>query len=143
MELSPRQRSARLIAAVAVVVTLAAGTAWGDDKHFPFGPFRMFSVRNDPNGTIKVIRIRGTSVDGRVLEIPPAAVGLRLAEIEGQLSRFVEASRLAGLLVEGYRTTGGHPPLRELRITRVVHQLKEGRRVSSIEKTLGVWRRGD
>lgn len=144
MELSRRQRAARLAIALGVLLALAAGSFWGDDEHFPFGPFRMYSVRNDPNATILVTSVRGTSIDGEELRIPFSDLGIRRAELDGQLTRFfADDSRLAGVLVESYENMGSRPPLAELRIIRTIHQLEAGRAVSSSERMLGVWRRGD
>ena len=142
MELSPRQRTARMVIALGVLLALVAGTFWGDDEHFPFGPFRMYSVRNDPNGTISATKVNGTSVDGRELRIRLEAFGLRRAELDGQLWRFANDSRLAGILAETYEEMGGRPALSELWIYRVYYQLEEGRIVDSFERTLGAWRNG-
>jgi hypothetical protein len=142
MELSARQRAARMTAALAVLLALIAGTLWGNDEHFPFGPFRMYSTRNDPNGTISVTKVRATSTDGRELRIPLADFGLRRAELDGQIWRFADDSRLAGILVEAYENMGSRPPLMELEITRTYFQLRNGRPVSSFERTLGSWRKG-
>jgi hypothetical protein len=127
--------------AVAVLLALAIGTFWGDDEHFPFGPFRMYSIRNDPNGTINLTSVLGTSIDGRELRIPLGSFGLRRAELDGQVWRFADGSRLAGRLVEAYENQGSRPPLRELVITRTFFQLRNGRPVSSFERTLGSWRK--
>ena len=143
MELSPRQKTARLAVALAVLAALALGTAWGDDDNFPFGPFRMYSVRNDPNGTVKETRIRGTSIDGRELRIPFRAFGLRRPEVDRQLWWFADDDRLAEIMVQSYENSGSRPALSELRIIREVHQLRGGRPVGSFEMTLGVWRAGD
>ena len=143
MDLSPRQKTARVAVALGVLIALAFGTAWGDDDNFPFGPFRMYSVRNDPNGTVKETRIRGISSDGRELRIPFRAFGLRRPEVDRQLWWFADDDWLAGILVQAYENRGGRPPLRELKIVREVHQLENGRPAGSLETTLGVWRIGD
>ena len=104
----------------------------------------MYSVRNDPNATILVTSVRGTSIDGEELRIPFSDLGIRRAELDGQLTRFfADDSRLAGVLVESYDNMGSQPPLAGLRIIRTIHQLEAGRAVSSSERMLGVWRRGD
>ncbi len=43
-ELLPGGRAVRTVATLAVAVLLTAGTVWGNDDEFPFGPFRMFST---------------------------------------------------------------------------------------------------
>jgi len=141
MELTSRQRTARVATALGVLVALATGTFWGDDEHFPFGPFRMYSVRNDPNGRISVTKVDGTSAEGRRVRVPLDNFGLRRAELDGQLWRFSDDSRLAGILAETYEKMGSRPPLTELWIYRVYYQLEEGRPVASFTRTLGAWRK--
>ena len=42
---------------IVVLGLLLAGTVWGDDDAFPFGPFRMYSTRNDPNAPVISTRV--------------------------------------------------------------------------------------
>jgi hypothetical protein len=136
-------RIARLTAAAIVMAALLAGTAWGDDEHFPFGPFRMYSTRNDPNGTISVVKLRGTTMQGEEISLHASTFGLRHAEVDGLLLRFVDDSRLAAHLVEAYDNLDRSPRLKELKILRGFHQLDEGRPVGYFEKTFGVWSRSE
>jgi hypothetical protein len=134
------RRGARLTATAVVMAALLAGTAWGDDEHFPFGPFRMYSMRNDPNGTVSDVRLRGTTPRGEVISLHPSTFGLRSAEVDGLLDR-VEDSRLAAHLAEAYRDLDRRPRLDELRIFRRFYQLHDSRPVRYFEKTSGVWSR--
>ena len=62
--LSPLGRRLRGGATAAVLVLTLLGTAYGDDDHFPVGPFRMFSTKTSRDGAVKVSLIRGVTVDG-------------------------------------------------------------------------------
>src|SRR5215207_7347050 len=89
------------VAATAIgLVLIIAGTAWGQDDHFPFGPFRMYSTSNSPDGPVTVLRIDSyTESDGwRRASLTPASVGMNPAEVEGQLPRFVGRPELLGKL---------------------------------------------
>jgi hypothetical protein len=132
-----------LTAAAIIMAALLAGTAWGDDEHFPFGPFRMYSTRNEPNGTISVVKLRGTTLKGEEISLRPSTFGLRHAEVDGLLLRFVDDSRLAAHLVEAYDNLDRSPRLKELKILRGFYQLDEGRPVGYFEKAFGVWSRSD
>jgi hypothetical protein len=137
------RRAARLTGVAIVMAALLAGTAWGDDEHFPFGPFRMYSTRNDPNGTISVVKLRGTTLQGEEITLRASTFGLRHAEVDGLLLRFIDDSKLAAHLVEAYENLDRSPRLKGLKIMRGFYQLKEGRPVSYFEKTFGVWSRPD
>ena len=47
--ISARGRAVRLAATLIAGVLLLAGTVWGSDDHFPFGPFLMYAGVNPPN----------------------------------------------------------------------------------------------
>ena len=70
-----------MLAAVTAVLLLA-GTFWGQDDDFPFGPFRMYSTAPDPTPWRNPGR--GGHVSGRVVRFTERNGGIRRAEIEGQ-----------------------------------------------------------
>jgi hypothetical protein len=128
-------------AAAAVLLLLAAGTVWGDDEHFPFGPFRMYSTRNDPNGTVNVVKIRARTVTGEIVSLRPRTLGLRPAEVNGQITRHVDDSVLAAKLARAYRAFDREPPLAKLWLLHGFHQLRDGRAVDYWEEVRGTWSR--
>ena len=133
-------RRVRSIATFAVAVALLAGTIWGEDDHFPFGPFRMYSTTTTREVT--VIRFRGIAEDGTRLELRSQSFGLRPAEMQGQIARFSDVDALVAHLVEAYDNLSPEGPrLRELRLVFGRHRLSGGRPVAYAEETLGVWRR--
>ncbi len=80
----------RLVVTVVVFGLLLAGTVAGTDDDFPFGPFSMYAWRHDPDTGVASDTVQAVLEDGRVVDVSFGDVGLRRAEIEGQLHRFVE-----------------------------------------------------
>lgn len=141
--LTHRTRIVRLLATLLVLVALLAGTAWGDDDHFPFGPFRMYSTTNDLNGTVNAIRFRAVNEDGERIEPRSQDFGMRPAEINGQVARFRRDPSLLRHLAQAYlRVHRDRSPLVEIELWYGLHQLREGRPVSYSEEEVAVWRRG-
>lgn len=135
-------RNARLGATALVVILLLAGTFKGDDDHFPFGPFRMYSTTNDLNGTVNAIRFRATNEAGEALEPRSQDFGLRPAEINGQVARIRRDPSLLGELAIVYeRIHPGSPPLVELELRYGLHQLSNGRPIAYSEEEVATWAR--
>ncbi|MFD0785078.1 hypothetical protein ACFQZ8_14325, partial [Micromonospora azadirachtae] len=87
--LTRRGRAARVGATALGLTVLLAGTLWGADDHFPFGPFRMYATSNPPNAPAPDTRVEGVDRTGAVVGLGEDATGIRRAEIEGQQSRYV------------------------------------------------------
>ena len=98
--LSPTGRRVRLAATAVVLALLLGGTLWGNDSEFPFGPFRMYSTRADPDRPVVSTGVVGVTADGDEVRLSGGAVGPRRAEFEGQLPRMQEEPELLGLLAE-------------------------------------------
>jgi class 3 adenylate cyclase len=137
--LTRSQRTVRMGATAAVLLLLAAGTMWGDDEHFPFGPFRMYSTRNDPNGTVNVVKIRARTATGEVVSLSTRTFGLRPAEVNGQITRHADDSVLAAELARAYESFEREPPLEKLWLLHGFHQLRNSRPVDYWEEVLGTW----
>jgi hypothetical protein len=75
------------VAAVALAATLA-GTFWGADDDFPVGPFRMYATSARATGTVRTAQLYGVTAAGTEILLQAGDVGLRRAELEGQLPRF-------------------------------------------------------
>jgi hypothetical protein len=120
VSLTPAGRIARLAAVVAVLAVVLAGTAWGDDHAFPFGPFRMYSTRADPNAAVISTRVVGLTAAGEEVRLSGGQVGLRRAEFEGQLPRIEAHPELLGLLADSYAQR--HPNAAELVEVQVVQR---------------------
>nr|WP_221204037.1 hypothetical protein [Modestobacter versicolor] len=120
VRLSPAARLVRLVAAAAVLVVVLAGTVWGDDDAFPFGPFRMYSTRADPDQPVISTRVVGLTAAGEEVRLSGGQVGLRRAEFEGQLPRIEADPELLGLLAESYAEA--NPDAEELVEVQVVQR---------------------
>ena len=120
VRLSPVARIARLVAAAAVLAMVLAGTVWADDDAFPFGPFRMYSGRADPNATVVSTRVVGVTAAGEEIRLSGGQVGLRRAEFEGQLPRIEAHPELLGLLADSYAEK--HPNAEDLVEVQVVQR---------------------
>ena len=137
-----RGRNVRLVATVVVVALLLLGTFKGDDDHFPFGPFRMYSTTNELNGTVNAIRFEARDEAGRVLQPRSQDFGLRPAEINGQVARIRRDPSLLGELASVYeRIHPDRPPLVELELRYGLHQLSGGRPIAYSEEEVATWAR--
>jgi hypothetical protein len=128
LPLTPTARGRRMAAVFVVLALLLTGSVWGDDDAFPFGPFRMYSTRNDPDAAVISTRAVGMTPAGDEVKLSGGQVGLRRAEFEGQVRRIAEHPELLGLLADAFAET--HPDAPELVSVRVVQrrlELSDGR----------------
>jgi hypothetical protein len=129
VRLTAAGRRSRLAAVAVVLALLAAGSIWGNDDEFPFGPFRMYSTRADPNAPVISTRVVGLTEAGEEVRLSGGQVGLRRAEFEGQLARIVDHPELLGLLAESFAEA--HPSAPDLTAVQVVQrrfELADGER---------------
>ena len=137
VRLTRASRWLRLAVTALVFALVMAGTVWGDDSDFPFGPFRMYSTRADPNAPVVSTRVVGLTASGEEVRLSGGAVGLRRAEFEGQLPRLVEEPELLGLLAGSYADR--HPdaePLVAVRVVQRRHALDDGRRTGAVTESV-------
>ncbi len=132
VELGRGGRVARLAATAVVLVLLLAGSVWGDDSEFPFGPFRMYSTRADPNTPVVSTRVVGVTAAGEEVRLSGGEVGLRRAEFEGQLPRLVDDPALLGLVAQSYeeRHPSG-PDLVRVEVVQRRFELVDGQQTGS------------
>ena len=121
-------RRTRVTVTVAVAALTLAGTLVGQDDEFPFGPFRMYSTRDDPNGTVVSTRVEARDAAGRLRTVDERSTGLRRAEVEGQVRRFVADPELLGALSRAHdRLRPEEPPFAEVRVVERVYELRNSR----------------
>lgn len=134
------QRRTRALATVLVAIALLAGTFWGDDDNFPFGPFRMYSTTSDPNGEITVPFFRAVDVLGRSLELRSRDFGLRPAEVNGQIYSVRDDPTYLEHFATAYeRLHPSEPRLVELTLWQGIHVLQDSRPVAYEERQLASW----
>ena len=136
-------RRARVAATVVLAALTLAGTLVGQDDDFPFGPFRMYSTRDDPDGTVISTRVEAVDAGGRVRVVDERSTGLRRAEVEGQAGRFREDPALLGALARAHgRLRPQEPPLVEVRVVERVYELRDSRPTGvESERVVATWRR--
>jgi hypothetical protein len=136
-------RVRRMVATIVVLGSLVAGTFWGQDDHFPVGPFRMYSVRNELDGRIKGARLSIEDATGEVRELPinPGTFGLRRAEIEGQVDRFEADPELLRHVATAYeRFNPGAPDVVGVELFFEITQLRGGRPLGVVAReTVATW----
>ena len=116
----------RLLVTVVAAGLLIAGSLWGEDDHFPFGPFKMYASAVDPDAPAEDTRVEGVDGTGAVVLITPENTGIRRAEFEGQLGRFREDPALLSTVADAYASRNPTaPPLQEVRIVVRWHEVRD------------------
>lgn len=142
-QLSVRGRRVRTAGTVLVFGLLLAGTLVGQDDDFPFGPFRMYSTRDNPDGVVRSARVEAVDATGRVLVVPDRATGLRRAEVEGQADRFAADPSLLGELSRAHdRLHPDEPAYDTVRVVVAETLLRDSRPVGAPTDTVvATWTR--
>lgn len=142
--LSPRARAIRILVTAACLTLLLAGTAFGDDDAFPFGPFRMYSTSTPPNGNVNVMALDARMPDGtwKRVTLDPGEVGITRAEAEGQGPRFKADPGLLERLVEAHdRLRPREPRWTGVRLIQQYYMLRHRLYVGTREFTIAQWTR--
>ncbi|MEV1142557.1 hypothetical protein [Micromonospora sp. NPDC049799] len=140
--LTPRGRAARIAVTALGLALLLAGSAWGTDDHFPFGPFRMYSTSNPPDSPAPDTRVEGVDTTGAVVDLGEQATGVRRAEIEGQQDRYAADPSLLAAVADAYAERhAGAADLVEVRIVIRWHGIHGGRPTGRwTDETVVAWR---
>jgi hypothetical protein len=136
-------RRARVAITLVLAVLTLAGTVVGQDDDFPFGPFRMYSTRDDPDGTVVSTRVEAVDATGRLRVVDEHSTGLKRAEVEGQVGRFRADPALLGALSRAHdRLRPQEPPYVEVRVVERVYELRDSRPTGAeSERVVATWRR--
>ncbi len=126
---------------------LLAAIVWGSlgatDDTFPIGPFHQYARADPPNGRISVPYLQGRTGSGPWKPILFADLGLRRAEIEGQLGLLqVPVNRLLPRLANAYATfdPGAEAP-DALRLMYKTYLLQGGRAIDIETSERARWTR--
>lgn len=132
--MSARERTVRVALTAICGVLLLAGTLFGSDDHFPFGPFRMYAGVNGPDDDAPDPRVEAVDANGQVVVFNERNTGIRRAEYEGQEASFVDhPERLMTLATAYERLNPTAPPLVRVKLVMRWHEIEDGR-------VIGTWR---
>jgi hypothetical protein len=132
----------RLTAATVGVGVLLYGTVWGTDDMFPFGPLVQYAFFVDPNGEIRSTVIDADTDEGQLVRVPLSldGVGIKRAEIEGQLTKIVADPSLLQAVATAQRDRNPEQPQYErLYLRQKVTELVDGEIGASRMETLATW----
>jgi hypothetical protein len=140
--LTTRGRAIRVLLTLLGGALLLAGTLWGSDHHFPFGPFRMYAAVNPPNDLVPVTRVEGVDSTGAVVALTEGNTGIRRAEIEGQQKRYATDPTLLQEVADAYgKRNPTAPELVEVHIVIRSYVIRDSRPTGSYsEETVVRWR---
>jgi hypothetical protein len=117
----------RLVFTGLFCAAVLAGSIWGDDIDFPFGPFRMYASSEALDGPVSHYVLRGRVVEKPETDLAPGDFGVRPAELEGRLGELTADCRLLAQLISAYdRRHPAGPPLVELSLVRRMQPLDGG-----------------
>lgn len=126
--LTPLGRRVRGAITAAVALLVLAGTFVGQDDAFPFGPFRMYSTRDDPDGRVVSTRVEAVDAAGVLRVVDERSTGLKRAEVEGQVARFRADPALLGALATAHRRLRpAEDPFVEVRVVEESYLLRDSR----------------
>jgi hypothetical protein len=124
-ELTTTGRAARVVATLVGAALLLAGSVWGHDDKFPFGPFSMYAGVNGPNEPAPDTRVEGTDRTGRTIVLNERNAGVRRAEIEGQEGAYVADPARLARIADGYQGLNpGAPPLVKVALIVRLHEIR-------------------
>lgn len=140
LALSPRARGVRVAGLLAAGALLLLGTVRGSDDHFPFGPFLMYAGAGPTDGVVAGARLWAVTADGERVQVPEDVSGLRRAELEGQLGRFVaEPERLADVAGAQARSRPDEPAYVRVELVERRHEVRDRRVVGVADVVLASW----
>jgi hypothetical protein len=140
--LTVRGRRLRGVATLAVAALLLAGSVWGSDDDFPFGPFRMYAGVNDPNGVVISSYMQAVLPGGKVIRVDERGTGLRRAELEAEVGDFTRAPATLARIAKAHAEL--HPdeaPYIEVQVVQLAQHLHNAALAEQTTKVIAEWRR--
>ena len=134
-------RRVRTACVVVIVALIAIGSLWGSDDGWPFAPFRMYATESRRDGRVLKADFVGQTHSGYRFRLKPGWLGLRPAEVEGQLPlrrpRRLPPGTL-GDLARAWNSTHNRQIVRfELHLSG--YQLRGGQPKTPIDEVVEVW----
>ena len=136
----PRRR--RMIAAGAGLLLITAGTLYGSDDDFPAGPLRMYSVRDDPNGTVRQAVVQAVTAGGRPYDVTDTRGAPRRAELEGRFGELADKpAEFAAVAVAFLPSSGrvGGATVVQIRLVQRSYPLHDGRSGPAQDHIVATW----
>ncbi len=141
--LGPAARAWRLAATAAVIGGLAYGTVSGTDDDFPLGPMSQFAFYVPASGgQIHAQWLEADTTAGKhvVVSLDAQSAGLKRAEVEGQISRFVhEPALLQGIADAQRRLHPGQPGYTKIYLVKQTKTLENGKVAAVQMQTIATW----
>ncbi|WP_426573354.1 hypothetical protein [Aquihabitans sp. McL0605] len=110
-------RRARVLTTVVLVAVTLMGSAKGLDDDFPIGPFRMYAQARSLNSPVNDTWPWAIDAAGHDFRLSQAKLGVRRAEIEGQLGTFQHDPERLEILADAYAERHpGAPPIKVVEI---------------------------
>ena len=132
-----RGRTLRVAVTAVLVVLTLAGSAWGLDDDFPFGPMRMYARTRSLDSPVYDTWPWAVDESGREFRLSELLLGVRRAEIEGQLGRFQDDPERLALLAATYEARHPDaPPIAEIEIRTRKIEMDDGRPTGEEESTV-------
>lgn len=134
-----RARTVRLVATAVVLALLTTGTLVGQDHDFPFGPFRMYATRDDPNAAVIQAVVLARTVDGVTHDVTDTSAAPRRAELEGRLSVFAAHPDQFTAFAAVYARDGGVADVATVTLVQREYRLRDGRQAGTVDVPLATW----
>jgi hypothetical protein len=123
--LSSSSRRLRVAITLVAAALLLAGTVWGSDDAFPFGPFRMYAGINGANADAPDPRVDGVDATGALVPLTERSSGLRRAEVEAHQAQYAANPALLQPVAQAYATRNPSAPrLAEVRLVVRWHEVR-------------------
>ncbi len=126
-----------------VFLLVTAGTVRGFDDDFPFGPFKMYATRDDPNGSVFQVLVEAVTSSGRLVDVTNTSGAPRRAELEGRLGSFAadpaEFADVAARYVHGVAPNSVAGTVTQIRLIDRRFPLHDGRSGTPIDAVVATW----
>ena len=140
--LTVRGRWTRGVATAIAALLLLAGSVWGSDDDFPFGPFRMYAGVNDPNGDVVSSYMQAVLPGGKVIRVDERGTGLRRAELEAEEGDFVKDPASLARIAEAHaKLHPDEPGYAAVQVIQLDQHLKHAALSTQTSKVIAQWRR--
>lgn len=125
----------RLLITACIALALGYGTIAGNDGDWPFGPMRQYATATPISSQVVVTNVSGVTLGGDVIHLDTDALGLRVAELDAQLTRLRRHPELLLSLASAYRRAyPSRPPLVRLILERDGKIIRDRKVVGSVHR---------